>query len=101
MPDSHIGINTRYRFNEIGIAALSTIFMQSPSMLKRSRAVSATRSFSNRMQLTRAVCEEFGIYDFRGQEQSVQIMLPVSIRLVRKDQAGCLSKAVALPEDIE
>ncbi len=47
MPDPRRGSNRRYAMADIGMAALSVFFMQSPSFLAHQRALAETRTRSN------------------------------------------------------
>ncbi len=87
--------------------------LTSQSGLKRLQTLMAGQSFATRTQLSRAVCEEFGFYDARGEAQvtsslkvlrdlgrSGQLELPASKRSVRKVQARGLGQAVDLPQGV-
>ena len=47
LPDKRSGSNTRYAMRDIGLAAFSVFFMQSPSFLAHQRLLSAQRGASN------------------------------------------------------
>ena len=47
MPDRRSGSNTRYAMTDIGLAAFSVFFMQSPSFLAHQRALTEARGRSN------------------------------------------------------
>ncbi len=47
LPDKRSGRNTRYAMRDIGLAAFSVFFMQSPSFLAHQRLLSAQRGASN------------------------------------------------------
>ena len=77
------------------------------------QGVLALQDYQNRTQLGHKVCESFGFYDARGQEQvagtlkvlrdlqsAQKIDLPVSSRTVRTVQVRRLERAVVLPQAV-